>query len=272
MQGQVLCLPGKEQHISSNNNDIEIDLTKKITNNKNFVDLVPEVKEKGCKQVKIHQTDYASYEFYGIGENNELIQLKSLEITEGTDPTENIVETNEDGSKVTKNQVQAMFRIKGGNNTGLGNEGFAIDTGETGIKEVSYWIRDRDDRYTSVPVNLKTTNQKYTDKSVREYATKEKNSDVSDNIERAEQRIQESSTQETTLNNIDDDPHNNDIEQDDLSDYIQVLIQEAAERCKIDIDAFMAVYENVDGKTVEGRIEAAEEEINEQFRGVIRGR
>lgn len=195
-----------------------------------------------------------------------------MEITEGTNPTESIVEINEDGSRVTKNQVQAMFRIKGGNNIGLGNEGFAIDTGEAGIKEVSYWIRNRDDEYTSVPVNLKTTNQKYTDKPVREYATKERNADVSDNIDRAEQRIQESGTQETTLENIDDDPYNNDIEQDDLADDIQVLIQEAAERCKMDVDAFMEVYENIAGETVEERIEAAEEEINEQFRGVIRGR
>lgn len=249
----------QEEEKNTNNdgkNDIEIDLGRKITRTQTFRDLVPEAAK--CDKVKVKRIDGTRFEFYGVGKEGEKIELTSLEQTEGTNPSESIVEVNKDGSKVETNQVLTMVKIKNGRNVGRQNEGFSVDIGQAGIPEVKYWVRDANDEYTSVPVNLKSTNQKRTEKEVRDYVSKEKNPTVDDNIDRAEKRIEESGKEQTTLRNIDDNQYNDDIE---------LLIQEAANRCKMSVEGFREVYDRQKEETIEEKIESAEEEINEQFRG-----
>jgi len=246
-----------------NAKDVRIDMNKKITETKTFADLVPEVKQKGIKDVVVRRIDGANFEFIGLNENNEMIQLETLRQTEGTNPNIDVIEVNQDGSKVEKDKVLTMLKIRTGENQGREDEGFTVSLGDYGIPEVNYYRRASQlDEYTSIPVNLENTNQKRTELEVREYMEKKRNTDIDDNIERANDRIQQNENEETVLENIDDN-FNNDI----ITEELEILIQKAADRCKISIEAFKEQLEKVDGETLEEKIENAEEEINEQFRG-----
>lgn len=244
----------------------EIKLNERITETKTFADLVPEVKEKQVEKVKVRRIGMVGFEFYGEGKNGEYIPLESLKQVEGTNPTKEINEVNTDGSKVEKNQVYSMFQLQHGTNEQNGDEGFTIDLENgTGIPEVKYYRRSRDNEYTSVPVNLKNTNQKWTELEVREYAEKRRNPGVSDNIKRADNILEEQ--EETSLENIDDDL-NNDIPET-RSEYEEKLIEEAAKRCKMSVEGFKKVLEQErkEGEPIEESIERAEDEVNEQVIG-----
>lgn len=252
----------KEQY-RENPKDAVVNLDRKITETRTFRELVPEVKEKGVVDVRVRRVDNTKFEFIGINEFGEIVKLESLEQTEGTNPNEDIVKVNEDGSKVEKEKVMTMLKIKPGKNEQNSNEGFTITLGKYGIPEVSYYRRaGQTDEYTSIPVNLRNTNQKHTDLEVREYMEKTRNTTVDDNIKRANDQIEHSEDEETTLENIDDDPYN-----DTLTSEEEIMIQKAADRCKVSVESFRGELEKASGDTLEERIESAEEEINEQYIG-----
>lgn len=246
-----------------NSKDAKIDMNKKITETKTFADLVPEVKEKKIIDVRVRRTDATKFEFIGINQEGEEIKLETLMQTEGTNPKEDIIEINQDGSKVKKEQVLTMLKIHTGENQGREDEGFTVNLGNYGIPEVNYYRRAREeDEYTSIPVNLENTNQKRTELEVRQYMEKKRNTTVNDNIEKANDRIEQNDNEETVLENIDDDPYN-----DKIVDNSEIMIQKAAKRCKISVESFKKELEKADGDTLEEKIENAEEELNEQFIG-----
>ena len=245
-------------------NDIEIDINKKVTVDRTFADLVPEVKEKQLETVKIRRIDATRFEFYGINKDGQEVAVESLKTVEGTNPIKEITEVGANG-EVRKDDVLHLVQIVHGTNEQNGNEGFSVDM-EAGIPKVAYVRRSRDNEYTSVPVNLKNTNQKRTDKEVQEYAEKTRNPGVSDNIEKAEKILE--SQEETTLENIDDNENNDN--RDTTLEYEETLIKDAAKRCKMSEEGFKRVLEQErkDGEPIEKSIERAEDEVNEQARGI----
>ena len=251
-----------EQYIE-NPKDAIINLDKKITETKTFKELVPEVKQKGVLDVRARRVDNTRFEVIGINEFGEIVRLESLEQTEGTNPNEDIIKVNEDGSSVGKEKAMTMIKIKPGQNEQNSNEGFAITLGEYGIPEVSYYRRAKEtDEYTSIPINLKNTNQKNTDLEVREYMEKTRNTTIDDNIEKANDQIEQSEDEKTTLENIDDDPYNDTVISEE-----EIMIQKAASRCKVSVENFKEELEKTQGDTLEERIENAEKSINEQYIG-----
>lgn len=246
-----------------NASDIEIDINKKITSTKTFAQLVPEVGKKGINKVKVRRKGVAGFEFIGINAKGEEIKLESLKQTEGTNPTKEVITVNKDGSEVKKESVYTMVRIDPGQNQGNGNEGFTVDIGDYGTPEINYYRRSGEtNQYTSIPVNLKNTNQKRTEKDVQNYLEKTKNNTVANDIERADDRIEYNEDERTTLDSIDDDLSN-----DKTVDDSEIIIRKAAKRCKVSVESFKEELEKADGDTLEEKIENAEEEINEQFIG-----
>lgn len=245
---------------NSNAKDIEIDINKKVTVDRTFADLVPEVKEKQLETVKIRRIDATRFEFYGINKDGQEVKFESLKTVEGTNPIKEITEVGANG-EVRKDDVLHLVQIVHGTNEQNGNEGFSVDM-ETGIPKVAYVRRSRDNEYTSVPVNLKNTNQKRTDKEVQEYAEKTRNPRVSDNIEKADKILE--SQKEATLENIDDNEYNDN--RDTTLEYEETLIKEAAKRCKISEEGFRKALEQErkEGEPIEQSIERTEDEINEQ--------
>lgn len=257
----------------------EIDLDKPIVGKKNFRDLVPEIKEKEVEKVKVRRTGLGTdngFEFYGIGKNGEYIKLETLKRTEATNQTKEVNEIKDKGqnSKVEKNGVSAMFSITNGTNEGHGNEGFTIDLSDgTGTPEVAYYRRARNydenikdaTRYESIPVNMKDTSQKRTSLEARQHMEKRRNTDISDNIQRSNEILEEQD--ETTLENIDDSPYNDNIET--MGEYVDSLIEEAAKECKVSVKGFKAIMESVKSKnyTIKEQIEKAKDEIYEQMPG-----
>lgn len=253
----------------------EIDLDKPIVGKKNFRDLVPEIKEKEVEKVKVRRTGLGTdngFEFYGIGKNGEYIKLETLKRTEATNQTKEVNEIR--NGKVEKNGVSAMFRLTNGTNEGHGNEGFTIDLSDgTGTPEVAYYRRARNydenikdaTRYESVQVSMKDTNQKRTESKERQHMEKRRNTDISDNIQRSNEILE--AQDETTLENIDDSPYNDNIET--MEEYVDELIKEAAKECKVSVKGFKAVMESVKSKndTIKEQIEKAKDEIYEQMPG-----
>lgn len=262
----------KGSNVEQNKKDIEIDMDKRITETKTFAQLVPEVKEKGIETVKVRRLDMTRFEFYGLDENGNEIEIQSLKAVEGTNPNKEIKEINQDGSKVEENQVLAMFQIENGTNEQAGNEGFTVDLDDDfGLPKISYYRRDKgENEYTSIPVNLKNTNQKRTEIEVREYAEKRINPEVGDNIEKADKILDRQ--EKTSLENIDDDLYNDCSET--REEYEEELIEEAAKRCKVSVEGFKKELENTrkEGEPIEDSIERTEEEINEQAIGGERSR
>ena len=257
----------------------EIDLDKPIVGKKNFRDLVPEIKEKEVEKVKVRRTGLGTdngFEFYGIGKNGEYIKLETLKRTEATNQTKEVNEIKDKGqnSKVEKNGVSAMFRLTNGTNEGHGNEGFTIDLSDgTGTPEVAYYRRARSydenikdsTRYESIPVNMKDTNQKRTTLDARQHMEKSRNTDISDNIQRSNEILEQQD--ETTLENIDDSPYNDNIET--MGEYVDSLIEEAAKECKVSVEGFKKIMESVKSQndTIKEQIEKAKDEIYEQMPG-----
>lgn len=247
-----------------NPKDAKINMKDKITETKTFEDLVPEVKEKGIVDVRVRRIDQTKFKFIGIDKDRNQLELETLQQTEGTNPAQEVIEVNEDGSEVKKDTVMTMLKIEKGENEGRENEGFTVTLGAYGIPEINYYRRDEtENKYTSIPVNLENTNQKIVQTDVQEYMEKGRNTSVNDNIERAEQRIESSKKEETVLENIDDDLYNDKmVEVDDT----EILIRKAAKRCKInDIEGFKKRLENTKGDTIQEKIDNLEEEINEEY-------
>lgn len=245
----------------ANPKDTKIDLRKKITERENFYDLVPEARQKGVVDVVVRRKDNLTFEIIGVNSAGEEINLQTLEQTEGTNPNKDIVEINREGS-VQKDQVSTILKIKNGENEGRQNEGFTVKIGNYGIPEVSYYRRSSElNEYSTIPVNLDNTNQKRTDKDVREYMEKTRNTETDDNIKRAKDRLSSNEDGKTQLENIDDDITN------DIDDTSEIQIRKAARRCKMSVEDFKQELEKQDGYTLEEKIENAEEAINEEFRG-----
>ena len=266
----------KENNYQNPYSIAEIDLDKPIVGKKSFRDLVPEVKEKEVEKVKVRRTGLGTdngFEFYGIGKNGEYIKLENLKRTEATNQSKELNEIQNTG-KVEKNGVSAMFRLTNGTNEGHGNEGFTIDLSDgTGTPEVSYYRRAKNydenmkdaTRYESIPVSMKDTNQKRTSLEARQHMEKRRNTDISDNVQMSNEILEEQD--ETTLDNIDDSPYNDNIET--MEEYVDSLIEEAAKECKISVKGFKAVMENVKSSndTIKEQIEKAKDEIYEQMPG-----
>lgn len=266
----------KENNYQNPYSIAEIDLDKPIVGKKSFRDLVPEVKEKEVEKVKVRRTGLGTdngFEFYGIGKNGEYIKLETLKRTEATNQSKEVNEIQNNG-KVEKNGVSAMFRLTNGTNEGHGNEGFTIDLSDgTGTPEVAYYRRAKNydenikdsTRYESIPVSMKDTNQKRTSLEARQHMEKRRNTDISDNVQRSNEILEEQD--ETTLDNIDDSPYNDNIET--MEEYVDSLIEEAAKECKISVKGFKAVMENVKSSndTIKEQIEKAKDEIYEQMPG-----
>jgi hypothetical protein len=274
----------KQEEQKENNNQnpysiAEIDLDKPIVGKKNFRDLVPEIKEKEVEKVKVRRTGLGTdngFEFYGIGKNGEYIKLETLKRTEATNQTKEVNEIKDKGqnSKVEKNRVSAMFSLTNGTNEGHGNEGFTIDLSDgTGTPEVAYYRRARNydenikdsTRYESIPVSMKDTNQKRTTREARQHMEKSRNTDISDNIQKSNEILEEQD--ETTLENIDDSPYNDNIET--MEEYVGALIEEAAKECKVSVEGFKKIMEFVKSSndTIKEQIEKTKDEIYKQMPG-----
>lgn len=238
-------------------NDIEIDMNQYVTQGQRIADLIPELKQKNVKRCMIRSSNNIDFEVYGIDANGNEVKINSLTQTEGTNPSQEMIETNLDGSEVRTTRVSTMLKINTGTNDKKGNQGLAIKVGSMGIPEVKYYRRDQNDNYLAIPIGLKTTNDKKTTRELREMMTKGYNTSISDEIERAQERLEDD--EPTQLENIDENLDNNVIDAIEIE-----MIVEAAKRNDMDVIEFYEIYKQKRGDTIEERIQETEEEIQDE--------
>lgn len=83
-----------EKKYKQNAKDIKIDMNTKIAGQKTFSELVPEIKEKGIQEVIVRRKEAQEFEFIGIDEYGNEVELETLERTEGTNPNKEIIKVS----------------------------------------------------------------------------------------------------------------------------------------------------------------------------------
>lgn len=258
---------GERPLYKPNPKDVELDSTQKVTETKTIKDLIPEA--RGLDKIIARRKNNGQFEIIGVNGQGEEVELKSLEQTEGTNPNKDIVDIDKNG-KARKEQAKTILKIRDGQNYGKQNEILSISLGDYGTPEVNYGIRAQEtNEYITIPVAVKrpNTNEKRADKDVIEFAEKRRNTSVKDDITRAEERIEENENNEAELENFDDNPNN-----DTIIDESEILIRQGAKRAHEEVDVFRDRLKNVEGDTLEEKVDNAVEQAEEEFMHTSRNR
>lgn len=247
----------------------KINPNQKITYTENFYDIVPgseKYTEIYVVASNANTKGNSRFCFIGITKDGMAEQIEGLEMTEGTNPTEEVISINRDGSEIKEEQVSALFKI------GNYNRGLAVSIGSTGIIEADYVRRTPDDKYISSKINT-TTNQIYTTKEVENFMSHERNAWIQDNVDKATEQIEESQSEKTNIKNIDDNEYNDtilDVDEEIKLDNGQVTtVRKEAERMGIELDEYVRRCEQEKAATIQEKIEEVNEELKEELQEEI---
>ena len=151
----------------------------------------------------------------------------------------------------------------------------SVKVGQYGILEVDYvradLSRDKEERYFSAPIE--TNNQRPTTREVREAMDKHRNTEISEELKRAEGELDRDG--ETQLRNIDDTASNDELTPDDiivLEDGTETTLRKEAAKAKVSVERFTEEYNSMGGKTPDEKIDSIHEEIEEEFGAPTRSR
>lgn len=255
-------------------NKQEIDPNARVTQGETLADMIPEIKEKGIVKVGVVYSDYSKgqngrFSFVGIDKDGQIQTVDSLENTQGTTTGQTITSINSrDGSLVEQEQVSGLVKINGRSTTNGQEEMLSVRVGQYGILEVDYvradLSRDKDERYLSAPIETK--NQRPTSREVRDVMDKNRNTEIEEELERAEGEIERDDNAE--LRNIDDTASNDELTPDEvivLENGEETTLRKEAAKAKVSPEEFARKYNERGGKTPDEKIEAIHEEIEEEF-------
>ncbi len=234
----------------------------KITSTENFGNLIQGANKYDKIAVIYSHNSNDRFKLVGITNDGKVEELENLIQTEGINPTERIVTSDRYGDNTTENTASAMFKIKG-----RPDEGFAVNIGSAGCIEVNYVRRSTDDEYLSIPIEAEHT--RYVSSELKRGMDKSKNTRVEEEVDRAQAEM-ENHNDKTNWKNIDDNP-NNDIDHENIiitEDGKEISLEEEAAKAKVSVEEFKRIYkEQSESLSLEERIEAVHEEIEEQFIG-----
>ena len=255
-------------------NKQEIDPNARVTQGETLADMIPEIKEKGIVKVGVVYSDYSKgqngrFSFVGIDKDGQIQTVDSLENTQGTTTGQTITSINSrDGSLVEQEQVSGLVKINGRSTTNGQEEMLSVRVGQYGILEVDYvradLSRDKDERYLSAPIETK--NQRPTSREVRDVMDKNRNSEIEEELERAEGEIERDDNAE--LRNIDDTASNDELTPDEvivLENGEETTLRKEAAKAKVSPEEFTRKYNERGGKTPDEKIDSIHEEIEEEF-------
>ena len=255
-------------------NKQEIDPNARVTQGETLADMIPEIKEKGIVKVGVVYSDYSKgqngrFSFVGIDKDGQIQTVDSLENTQGTTTGQTITSINSrDGSLVEQEQVSGLVKINGRSTTNGQEEMLSVRVGQYGILEVDYvradLSRDKDERYLSAPIETK--NQRPTSREVRDVMDKNRNTEIEEELERAEGEIERDDNAE--LRNIDDTASNDELTPDEvivLENGEETTLRKEAAKAKVSPEEFTRKYNERGGKTPDEKIDSIHEEIEEEF-------
>ena len=262
-------------------NKQEVDSDVRVTQTETLADMIPEIKEKGITKIGVVFSDHSKgqsgrFSFVGIDKEGKIQNIDSLENIEGTTTGQTVTSMNSnDGSIIEEEQVAGMVRINGRSQSNGEEEMISIRQGNYGILEVDYvradLSRNENERYISAPIE--TNNVYPTTREVRDFMDKSKNINIDNELKRAEGEIKRD--EETKIQNIDDTASNDYLTPDDviiLNDGTKTTLRKEAEKAKISPEEFTKRYNNRGGKTADEKIEAIQDEIEEEYGAPNRNR
>ena len=262
-------------------NKQEIDSDVRVTQTETLADMIPEIKEKGIVKIGVIYSNRTNnqngrFSFVGIDKNGQIQTINSLENIEGTTTGQTVTSINSrDGSAVEEEQVAGMVKINGRSNSNNEEEMLSIRQGQYGILEVDYvradLSRDKSERYMSAPIE--TDNIYHTTREVRDFMDKSKNVNMNDELRKADSEIDRDG--ETKMRNIDDTANNDYLTPDDiiiLENGAKTTLRKEAEKSKISPEEFTRRYNERSGNTPDEKIEAIQDEIEEEYGAPNRNR
>ena len=262
-------------------NKQELDANVRVTQTETLADLIPEIREKGIEKIGVVYSDHSKgqngrFSFVGIDKDGKLQTIDSLENIYGTTTGQKVTSINSaDGSVVEQEQVAGMVRLGDRGTTNGEEEYLSVRQGDYGIIEVDYVRADlskpEDERYISAPIETK--NLYPTTREVREFMDRSKNTEIDDELRRANPEIERDG--KTEARNIDDTASNDMVTPDDiivLEDGTETTLRQEAAKDKVSPEEFTRRYNEMGGKTPDEKIDNLHEEIEEEFGAPSRGR
>lgn len=243
----------------------KINPAEKITDTESFYDIVPSTKKYEKIFVVASSKDTkgnSKFHFVGVTKDGEAEQIEELEQTEGVNTSKEVISINRDGSEVKEKQVSALFKV------GNYNKGFSVSIGDYGVIEAEYIRRTPENKY--IGSNINTTTQKPTIKEVKEFMSDTRNPYMQNNVDKAEEQIEEMESEKTNIRNIDDNENNDvvvDVDEEIKLDNGNITtIRKEAEKLGIELEEYVRRCEEVQADTIEEKIEQVNDEIEEERR------
>lgn len=187
----------------------EIEANERVTDQETMQEILG-VEDKNYTKFAIVYSDKLNesnntteYTMVGINKDGSAEKIDSLEQDYGKNPTKEIYQMNEDGTEIKKQQVDSIYTIKGK------EEGqIAIKNGSMGEIEPSYVRTPRQDNQKGISIPIETQNIRPTTREMQESMNRNRDTDVKDNINRAEEH-EKSNCDNIEKEDIDDNPYNN---------------------------------------------------------------
>lgn len=196
------------------------------------------------------------FAFWGITPDGKVEQLPGLEERDGVDTGKEINSINRDGSVIKEKQTSALFMLR--NN----EEGFSVTIGQYGIIEIDY-IRKDPTQNKYIGVTLNTEHEKPTTREVQEFMndTRTTDAELTGVIAKTEHQIDEHGSKTTILQNIDEDPNNDqaiDIDEEiEMHDGSVTTIRKEAEKLDMSPEDYIKYFEEAEGDCSSDKIKNA---------------
>lgn len=243
-----------------------LDPKEKITDSQSFEDLTNTV----GKYVKVFPVASNSktqgtsrFVFYGITPKGEVEQVPGFEERDGVNTGKEIYSMNRDGSVVKEKQTSALFMLRNG------EEGFSVTIGQYGMIEVDY-IRKDPTQNKFIGLTLNTYSEKPTTREVQEFMNDARTTDteLTEIIEKTEHQLDEHGSETTLLQNIDDNPNNDqaiDIDEEiEMHDGTVTTLRQEAEKYNMSPEDYIKYFEEARGNCTSDKIMDANLTIEEE--------
>ena len=251
----------------------DIKTNQKVTDKDTMSSLLG-VQGKGYTKIAIVYSDKfkdsgstTRFSFVGINKDGSAEKIDTLEQAYSSNPTKKITTLNRDGSKVEEKQVNSIFKIKGKQ-----EEQLAVDIGTMGTIEPSFVRTPRQDNQEAISIPIETSNIRPTTRETRELMNRSRNTNVNDQIDKAEEH-EEAGCENYTLEDIDDNPNNNTHEHfehlsdEQLNEYASKILENdkiASVYNRNDvIEKLKQTQENTENRNAEEILEDVEQEMEE---------
>ena len=186
----------------------EISTSQKVTDNETMSQLL-KVSDKGYKKIAIIDTDNfrdstntTRFSIVGIKEDGTAERIDTLEQGYGVTPTKQVNAVNRDGTKVEKQQVNSIFKIKGEKEKQI-----SVKIGAMGTIETNLVRTPSQDNSEAISIPIETHSIRPTTRETRELMNDRRNPRVKEEIERINEH-RELGCEDVKVKDIDDNLNN----------------------------------------------------------------